>query len=138
MTGATDPGNFAQIKAMAQQAAEIALQDQIGRFQSIERAIQEISAKLIAPIPVAAPAPVPQVEMPAPMKWAAGIISALLTAGVAALFFWLISTVNDMQLTLAGMDARQKGQVENLDSRFNDQDRRITKLERFHNKEGGI
>lgn len=79
-----------------------------------------------------------KMEIPAPMKWAAGIISALMTAGIIGIFMWLVTSVNDMQQTLVRIDERQKAQVESLDSRFSDYDRRITRLEKFHNLDGGV
>lgn len=131
MTG-TDPATLAQFKVLAQQAADIALQDHVGKFASIERAIQALATtnETKAATPALA-------EIPAPMKWAAGIISAIMTAGVIALFFWLISTVNDMQQTLVRIDERQKAQTESKDSQFADHERRIGRLEKQNNVEGG-
>lgn len=67
-------------------------------------------------------------EIPAPLKWAAGIIAALLTAGVAGMFFWLVTTVNDVQLTLARMDERQQSGEAGYE-------RRISRLEAYHEVE---
>lgn len=116
---ATDPANLAQIRQMAQQAADLALSEYADRFARIERALQTFSNDQ-------------KVEMPSLMKWAGGIITAILTAGIIALFFWLVSSVNDMQQTLVRIDERQKAQVEGLDTRFADYDRRIRRLEAFH------
>lgn len=110
----TDPATLAQFRILAEQAADIALTKH-------ER-----------------PLPEPKVDIPAPMKWAAGIISALMTAGIIGIFMWLVTSVNDMQQTLVRIDERQKAQVESLDSRFSDYDRRITRLEKFHNLDGGV
>ena len=68
-------------------------------------------------------------EIPAPLKWAALVISALFTAGVAGMAFWLVTTVSSMQVTLARMDERQSGQSSALDGRFSEFDRRLTKIE---------
>ncbi|CAD7335141.1 hypothetical protein FIM10_01780 [Sphingomonadales bacterium 56] len=108
----TEAATLAQYRVLAEQAADIAL------------------TKYLAPVSE------PKVEIPAPMKWAAGIISAVMTAAVVGIFVWLVGTVNTMQQTLVRIDERQRSQVENLDSRFADNDRRIRRLEGFHNLGG--
>ncbi len=101
-------GSAAQTRAIAEQVAEAVI------------------LKFTSEHPESRPA-----EIPAPLRWAAGIIAALFTAGVASGMFWLVSTVSDMQVTLARMDERiANGAVK--DSRFEDLDRRVTKLETFH------
>jgi hypothetical protein len=67
------------------------------------------------------PAPQPA-EIPAPLKWAAAIASALLTAGVTGACFWGVSTLNDLQLTVTRIDERQQRDttiqdIEKLDAR---------------------
>lgn len=101
----TDPALLAQFRILAEQAADIAL------------------TKHERPIPET------KVEIPGPMKWAAGIISAVMTAGVVALFLWIVTTVNTMQQTLVRIDERQQSQTGSLDGRFADVDRRILVLE---------
>ncbi|MGW8201909.1 hypothetical protein ACWGM0_05090 [Sphingomonas bisphenolicum] len=118
---ATDPANLAQIRQMAQQAADLALAEYADRFARIERIFQTLQ------LPDQS-----KMEMPPLLKWTGGIITAIVTAGVIALFLWLVSSVNDMQQTLARMDERQKAQVEGLGSRFDDYDRRIRRLESYH------
>lgn len=120
--GGTDPATAAAFKALAQQAADIALTEHAETFARIERVLRQME---------------PKPEIPAPMKWAAGIISALMTAGIIGIFMWLVTSVNDMQQTLVRIDERQKAQVESLDSRFSDYDRRLSRLEKFHQLEGG-
>lgn len=71
------------------------------------------------------------IDIPAPLKWAATIIAGLFTAGVAAGVFWLVSSVSEMQVTLARMDERMTtGSVK--DSRVDEIERRVTKLETYH------
>lgn len=70
-----------------------------------------------------------EAAIPTPLKWAGGIAAAVFTAGIAAFFFWLTSTVNDMQVTLARMDERMAGQAGDRDARFADFDRRLTRVE---------
>jgi hypothetical protein len=71
-------------------------------------------------------------EIPAPLKWAAAILAGLFTTGTAALAFWLVSSVSEMQVTLARMDERLAGQTLGQDARFEDHDRRIRTLEGYH------
>lgn len=71
------------------------------------------------------------VDIPPPLKWAAAIVAGLFTAGVAAGVFWLVSSVSEMQVTLARMDERMaSGSIK--DGRVDELDRRVTSLERFH------
>jgi hypothetical protein len=107
-----DGGNMEQVRMVAEQVAEAA-------FYKFER---EHPVKTEATIP-------------APLKWAGAIIAGLFTAGTATLVFWLVSSVSEMQVTLARMDERMaSGMIK--DARFDDVDRRITKLESYH-AEGG-
>jgi hypothetical protein len=55
---------------------------------------------------LAAPAPKP--EIPAPLKWAAIIISAVMTLAFTGMFAWGVSTLNELQLTVARIDTRQQ------------------------------
>lgn len=108
-----NPATLAQYRILAEQAADIALTKH-------ERPVAQA-----------------KVEIPAPMKWAAGIISAVMTAGVVALFLWLVTTVNAMQQTLVRIDERQQAQNGNLDGRFDDVDRRLKRLENARPTAGG-
>ncbi len=75
-----------------------------------------------------------QAEVPAPLKWAAAIIAALLVAGIGGSFTWLVTTVNVMQVTLARMDERMAGQVTSSDSRLGEMERRMSAVERYHER----
>lgn len=68
-------------------------------------------------------------ELPAPLKWAAGIIGAIMTAGSLTLAIWLVSTVNQMQVTLARMDERAAMNSQNLTDKFKSLDERLARLE---------
>lgn len=101
------PGNAEQTRAIIEQVAETL-------FYKFER---EHPVKTEAAIP-------------APLKWAATIVAALFVVGIAGLVFWLVTSVSGMQLTLARMDERMgSGMVK--DSRFDDIDRRVIKLEAY-------
>ena len=64
-------------------------------------------------------------EIPTPLKWAGGITAALLTTGVGALAFWLVSSVSQMQVTLGRMDERMASYIETQGQRMNEIDRRL-------------
>lgn len=81
------------------------------------------------------PAAVLKAEIPAPLKWAAGIISAVMGAGVLAMCFWVVSTLSDLQQTVTRIDERQKLVAENGDAKFMEIDRRVTTLEGFHRRQ---
>jgi hypothetical protein len=111
-------GNAAQTRAIVDQAAKA----------SATLAVTEFIAhhpEIIRPRP----------EIPAPLKWAGGITAALLATGVGGTAVWLMTTVNEMQVTLARMDERMSGSGAAQGDRDDDQDRRISRLEQYH--EGG-
>lgn len=101
----TTSGDTAQSRIMMENVADAAASAAIMRFQSAKP------------------------EIPAPLKWAAGIIAALFVAGIGGTATWLITTVNEMQVTLARMDERLENQGPALDSRFGEIERRIGRLE---------
>jgi len=70
-----------------------------------------------------------KMEVPPPLKWAATIIAALFTMGAGGLCFWLITTVNEVQLTLARVDERLQNQTSAQGSRFDELDRRVSTIE---------
>jgi hypothetical protein len=76
-----------------------------------------------------------ETRIPAPLKWAGAIIAGLFTMGTATLVFWLVSSVSEMQVTLARMDERMaSGTLK--DSRFEEIERRVSKLETYHQARG--
>lgn len=71
-------------------------------------------------------------EIPPPLKWASGIIATLFVAAVGGMAVWLVTTVNEMQVTLARMDERMGNQSSNQDGRYDDLSRRVGTLEGYH------
>lgn len=100
-------GNAEQVRVIADQMAEVV-------FARIARE------------------PPPKAEIPPPLKWAGGIVAALLVAGAGGTATWLVTTVNEMQLTLARMDERMSGETSSTDRKWDDVERRIGRLERYH------
>lgn len=76
-----------------------------------------------------------KMELPPSIKWAAGIVSAVITAAVIGFMLWMVTTLNDMQLTVARIDERQQSQGSDVDGRFQDFDRRVMRLEGIHARE---
>lgn len=69
-----------------------------------------------------------EAKIPAPLKWAGAVIAGLFTLGTATLVFWLVSSVSQMQVTVARIDERlNSGSIK--DARFEDMERRVTKNE---------
>ena len=97
----------------------------------VEQVVEATIIKIKTETPVA-PAPREHTELPPPLKWAATIIAGLFTAGIATLAFWIVSTLSEMQVTVARIDERQQLQAGDIDGKFQEHDRRITTLEGFH------
>lgn len=68
-------------------------------------------------------------EIPAPLKWAGIIAGAVMTTAATAGLFWLVTTVSQMQVTLARMDERMASWNSSQESRYVDLERRVSKLE---------
>jgi hypothetical protein len=123
----SDPATAEQVKIMAQQAAAFALGEVAPQLAQLERAVARLNSS----------APQEGQHLPNPvLKWLAGIAASCAAVIVTGAMFWVASSMNDVQQTLARIDERQKAQTEAQDSRFADYDRRITRLEKFHQLEG--
>ncbi len=99
-------GDAAQTRAVAEQVAEAAIDLYTRRHPEI-----------ITP------------QIPAPLKWAGGIIAALFTASVAAMAMWLVTSVSEMQVTLARMDERMANSSVNSTARLDAHEVRLGALE---------
>lgn len=75
-------------------------------------------------------------EIPPTIRWAGLIIGGVMTAAVTAGLFWLVATVNDMQVTLARMDERIGHWISSQDDRYRALEKRVEKLEKRDEKEG--
>lgn len=107
----TSLGDDAQIRLITEQVAEALL------VRMAERIDEKLHLK--------------EAAIPAPLKWAGAIIAGLFTAGTAALAFWIVSSVSQMQVTLARMDERiASGAIK--DARYDGLERRVGTLERYH------
>jgi hypothetical protein len=113
MTGSL--GDAAQTRRIVEPAAEAAAELAVARFAAQHPELHKT-------------------EIPAPLKWAAGILAALMATGVGGTAVWLMTTVNQMQVTLARMDERMSGSGVAQSDRDDDQDRRIARLEQYHER----
>lgn len=101
-----DSGQAAQIAIVAEQVVAAAI------------------AKLRVEQPELIAAQPKEPPIPAPLKWAGGIVAALMIACVSGLGIWLVTTVSEMQVTLARMDERMmSGSIR--DNRVEDIERRV-------------
>jgi len=87
---------------------------------------QKMAVAIAAAISSLSPA---KAEVPAPLKWAGGIISALLVMAIGGSGAWLINTVNDMQVTLTRLDERSTAGGELQKSKDAETSRRLDALE---------
>lgn len=104
-------GNAAQSRIIAQQVARATITEFVAEHPELR--------------------PHPKPEIPAPLKWAGAIIAALLATGVGGTAVWLMTTVNEMQVTLARMDERMASSTSSQDSRFDEINRRLSRLEQI-------
>lgn len=77
------------------------------------------------------------IEIPAPMKWAAGVLAAIGTVAATSGVLWIASTVSDTQLTVARMDERLESLTNSQDAELADIKRRVTDLESYHRDNRG-
>lgn len=72
-----------------------------------------------------------EATVPPLIKWLVGAIAGFGAAAIIGLGFWLVSSVSEMQVTLARMDERMTtGSVK--DNRFEEIERRVVRLEAYH------
>ena len=102
--------------------------DSLGDQAQIHRVVRQVA---MAYREIEGPA---KADIPAPLKWAGGIVAALITMGFGAMAVWLVTTVSAMQVTLARMDERQQLQANGQETRFTDIERRLSMLESYHSK----
>lgn len=116
-------GDMAQIRLIAEQVADTALVKFLGEHPEVKTS---------------------KMDLPGPIKWAAGIIAAVMTAGVIGLAVWTVTTLNDLQLAVARIEARMDAIEDGAGDRFTgtqfrahegEMDRRVSRLEAAHGLE---
>ncbi len=113
-------GNSEQVRATA---------DQVG-LAAAHQAIREF----VSQYPHFAP-PAPKADIPAPLKWAAIITSAVLTMGISGAAAWGVKTLNDLQLTVTRIDERQ--QQDTIGKQVDELKARVAALESYHRERTG-
>ena len=119
----SDPATAEQVKIMAQQAAAFALGEFTPQLAQMERAIGRLQGAPEEGETVATPV----------LKWVAGVAACVLGFVITASLAWVATSMSEMKETIARMDERLKAQALAQDARFDEYDRRITRLERYHN-----
>jgi hypothetical protein len=74
-------------------------------------------------------APAARMEVPAPLKWAAAIVSAILTAGAVAMALWVVTTLGNLQQTVTRIDERQRLVGDSTSDRLKMIEERLSRLE---------
>ena len=119
----SDPATAEQVKIMAQQAAAFALGEFTPQLARMERTIGRLQGAPEEGETVATPV----------LKWVAGVAACVLGFVITASLAWVATSMSEMKETIARMDERLKAQALAQDARFDEYDRRITRLERYHN-----
>lgn len=114
-------GNEAQVRIVADQVGDAAAEKAIRRFA--------------AEYPIQAPAP-PKPEIPAPLKWAAGIVSGIMGAAAFAMCVWVVSTLSDLQQTVTRIDERQQLTGSTTGQRLDKIEERLMRLEQVGREQG--
>jgi hypothetical protein len=76
------------------------------------------------------PAAAPKVDVPAPLKWAAGIVSAIMSACVVGMCVWGVTTLSSLQQTVTRIDERQQVTGAASADRLRSMEERLSRLER--------
>lgn len=109
-----DSGNAAQTRLIVEQVAEVVGEQVITRFVAQHPELRQ--AAVVS-------------EIPAPLKWAGVIVAGLFTLGTGSMVLWLVSSMSQMQITVARIDERlNSGTIK--DARFDDLERRVATNER--------
>lgn len=112
-----DTGNDAQIRVVAEQVADAAIVRFVEKHPEVRR------GTVVA-------------EIPAPLKWAAIIASAVLTVAASGGLIWMVTSVSEMSVTLARMDERMGGYIESQTVRMHQLEGRVDQLEDYHRSGG--
>jgi hypothetical protein len=97
--------------------------DSIGDHAQVHRIVRQV---------VASYREIERPETPPLVKWVVGTVAALGLAATIGGGTWLVSSVGEMQVTLARMDERLAGQADGQGARYDDHERRIRTLEGYH------
>lgn len=74
-------------------------------------------------------------EVPAPLKWAGGILAAIATALATAFTVWMATTLADTQTRTVRIEEQQRGANALLTQTVAQLDRRVGTLEEIHRED---
>lgn len=114
-------GDSAQIRMITDQAAEAGATVAISKFAAQHPELRR--GTVVS-------------EIPAPLKWAAIIASAVLTVSASAGLIWMVTSVSAMSVTLARMDERLGGYIDAQAARMTQLENRVDQLESYHRNGG--
>lgn len=103
-----------------------------GNLAQIRLIAEQIAEAVIVKYATEHPSPPPKPEIPPSLKLAGAVITAFLTAAVIGIGFWIVTTLSEMQVTVARIDERQQSSSGDTTGKFQEIDRRISNLESFH------
>jgi hypothetical protein len=101
----------------------------IGNEVLVRKTLEQIADAAVAKHAQANPPPAVKSEIPAPLKWAGGIVSAILSTGIVALCLWMVATLSALQQTVTRIDERQQMTGPEVTKRLDKMDERLTRLE---------
>jgi len=73
-------------------------------------------------------------EIPPSIRWAGIVLAAIMTLSASTAVIWLVSSVSEMQVTLARMDERMASWISQNKDQYADLERRIEKIENRMNE----
>jgi hypothetical protein len=109
----TGLGNEAQVRLIAEQL--------------VDAAMTKVGTAYAVPV---------KPEIPAPLKWAAGILTAIFSALAIGAMMWGITTLADLKDTVTRIDERQRLSGDSIEKRLTAAEDRISRLEN-HSVKGG-
>lgn len=113
----TDMGNSEQIRLIVEQVGDTLL----SKFASEHPELRQNSVVS---------------EIPPPLKWAAIIVSAMVTMAASAGLVWLVTSVSEMSVTLARLDERMAAYTDSQSVRMDQLEDRTKRLEEYHRSGG--
>ncbi len=101
----------------------------IGNEVQMREIVDQVALAAVKKYAQENPPPRVKAEIPPVLKLAGGLISALLTTGIAAMCLWVVSTLSALQQTVTRIDERQQNTGTTITQRLDKMDDRLTRLE---------
>tara|TARA_B100000953_G_scaffold299179_1_gene298359 strand:- start:847 stop:1218 length:372 start_codon:yes stop_codon:yes gene_type:complete len=112
-----------------------------GDAVQVERLVQRVAHQAIAAYEQSHPRDdAKELDIPAQWKWVGGLITALVSAGLIGVCFWVVTTLSGLQQNVTRMsallEAQGSGSFSEIKADQDRQDERIDRLEAYH-RQGG-